>query len=229
MEDCLWFMIRLLEPTPVISYISSLHLTQTKPGDCGGIFSSLTLPALRNLSIRFVGAPWAHADFMALRTRSHFQLERLSLVSVEILYNDLVSLLQALPSLIEIEIDSVHATNLVDHMPIVDDNLLELLTYNMISTNSSHLNMLPRVQTIKLWGPHPFSDNTLVNMIQSRWQQPPPNLARLQYVGLKYHRPWDVQEISRLEKFREEELELFLENFLCDGRTHFRPGRPVHE
>ena len=221
MEDCTsssWSPTPLLEVLPVVSYISSLQIIQTTRCiqatrcDCGEIFSSLTLPALRNLSIKFIGGtPWAHAEFMALHNRSFFLLERLALISVTFLYDDLISLLQALPSLIEIEIDSVHAIYSVDRIPIVDNNLLEFLTYNTISTNSAQLVILPRLQVIKLWGRLHCNDNTLVNMIQSRWQRPPPNLARLQYVGLNCRRPWDAQEMSRLEKFQEERLNLLLE------------------
>lgn len=79
-----------------------------------------TLPVLQRLAVQFIeGTQWEHADSMALRSRSFFQLQ-LTLISVDFVYDDLVYLLREFPSLIEIEIGLVRT---ITNVPIVNNSL----------------------------------------------------------------------------------------------------------
>jgi len=121
-----------------------------------------------------------------------------------------VSLLQELSSLVELHIFCAATTDAEGRLPIVDDDLLTRLTCNTSSDIQSIL--LPNLRAITLWGTLPFGGHNLFNMVQSRFLEPPPYVARFAYVRLQYNREWDELVIRRLERLREDGLELLIEN-----------------
>ena len=193
----------------VVSQIVSLHLEETYQSGVESIFQYVTLPALRDLSISFRGTVWPHSYYVAFLLRSRCRIERLALIGATMAYQELVSLLQSLPSIVELHILWVDTTVAEGYQPIVDDNFLRLLTCNESLDTPPVL--LPKLQAIMLWGPLLFDDQSLVNMIQTRLLKPPPSVACLAYVGLYYHRQWDKGAMKRLESFRASGLELIVE------------------
>jgi hypothetical protein len=193
----------------VVSQIVTLHLEETYQSGVETIFQYVTLPVLRDLSISFRdGTVWPHSSYVTFLLRSRCRIERLALIGATMAYQELISLLQGLPSIVELHILWVDTTVAEGYQPIVDDNFLRLLTCNE-SLDTPVL--LPKLQAIMLWGSLRFDDQSLVNMIQTRLLKPPPGVACFAYVGLYYHREWDEGAIKRLESFQASGLELLVE------------------
>lgn len=162
------------------------------------IFSYISLPALRELSIiSLVGVDWHQFHFIDFLRRSGCRIERFALSGTNVTSEEFLSLLEGMPSLIELQILRIDASE-SQHVPqtILHNDLLRRMTYEETPSNNPSL-LLAKLKSIMLCGPLPFDDHFLVDMVQSRLRLPAP--ARLAYVGLRYHREFDKPVLRQLK------------------------------
>jgi hypothetical protein len=107
---------------------------------------------------------------------------------------ELLSLLQELPSLQELQILSVNRRHPEGYQPIADEEIYRKLTYNTSSDTS--LILAPKLQAITLRSTLLIGNDELVDMIHSRLK-PPAALTRLAYVKLQYTEFWETPSSSR--------------------------------
>lgn len=185
---------------PIDSQLVSLHVQETHGGEEISIFPYVSLPALRDLSIiSLVGVDWHQSHFINFFLRSGCRVERFALSGTNIASEEFLSLLEEMPSLIELQIlwiDASYSQHLPQ--PILHDDLLKRLTYEETSSDGLSL-LLPKLRSIMLCGPLPFDDHLLVEMVHSRLRQSPPAVAGLVYVGLRYHREFDAPVLRQLK------------------------------
>ena len=207
---------------PINSQLVSFHVQETIRGPGAGIsiFSYVSLPALRDLSIiSLVGIDWHQSHFINFLLRSGCRVERFALSGTNIASEEFLSLLEEMPSLIELQILWVDAS-VSQHLPqtILHDHLLQRLTYDETSSNSRSL-LLPKLKSIKLCGPLPFDDHLLVEMVRSRLRQSLPPVAHLVYVGLRYYREFDAPVLRQLKDL--EGLELSVRRVRIERRKYY--------
>jgi len=196
---------------PINSNMTSLRLTQTTYSSGVFIFAYLTLPSLRDLEIDLLDETnWPRDDFMSFLERSTCPLERLALLTVTLIFNDLIACLQALPSLMELEIDRVYTLEREGRERLPNDELLGRLDPRKASEQSGWHPLLRRLQVIKLSGLLNCRDDILADMIESR-RCDPTVVSRLKSVWLRYSREWDRNAISRVEAFAVEGLKFTVE------------------
>lgn len=215
LEDCT--VTHNIENLPlVVSHLQTLTLAETMEG-ISEFLSRLSLPDLRTITIDIVDEIlWPHENFLSFMTQSSFHLTRLTLVSINLTADNLLTYLTALSSLIELEVywvDYRPETDL-DHVPSFGTDILDRMKCPKanVSVNPSPLScILPRLQILKLWGPMAFDDNEFADMVESRWRKPlPETIVRLQFVGLQYHREWNEIAIARLQQCQYEGLGLLV-------------------
>jgi hypothetical protein len=224
LDDCFWGY-HIAEPPPEfprISNLLSLHLVQITRGSGLFILQYITLPFLRDITFDIYDmAEWPQEDFMEFLLRSACPLERLALLRVLLTLQDLTKCLQALPSLLELEIDRARILEGEGegHQPILNDELLLRLTPGVRLGEIKQPILLPQLQVIK-FGLLDCHDNNLADMINSRWSQPSTPVSRLKSVHLKYHREWERGVMSRLEQFEAQGLQLSVMNrdIIYDGQ-----------
>jgi hypothetical protein len=224
LDDCFWGY-HIAEPPPEfprISNLLSLHLVQITRGSGLFILQYITLPFLRDITFDIYDmAEWPQEDFMEFLLRSACPLERLALLRVLLTLQDLTKCLQALPSLLELEIDRARILEGEGegHQPILNDELLLRLTPEVRLGEIKQPILLPQLQVIK-FGLLDCHDNNLADMINSRWSQPSTPVSRLKSVHLKYHREWERGVMSRLEQFEAQGLQLSVMNrdIIYDGQ-----------
>jgi len=121
--------------------------------------------------------------------------------------------LQALPSLLELEIDRARILKGEGegHQPILNDELLLWLTPGVRLGEIEQLILLPQLQVIK-FGLLDCHNNNLANMINSHWSQPSNPVSCIKSIHLKYHREWERRVICRLERFEAQGLQLSVMN-----------------
>ena len=208
LDDCFWGY-NIGEPVPDFprtSNLLSLHLTQTMRTSGIFIFQYVTLPCLHDIAIDIWDkAEWPQEDFMDFISWSVCPLERLALLRVTLTLQELTECFQALPSLLELEIDRVYTIKGEGHKSILNDQLLLRLIHR---AEIDQAILLPRLQIIKLTGLLHCHDYNLEDMIKSQWCQLSLSVSRLKSVHLKYHREWDTEVMSRLEQFAAQGLHL---------------------
>jgi hypothetical protein len=74
--------------------------------------------------------------------------------------------------------------------------------------------LLPKLEILRLAGPIPFAASAFVDMVESRWATNQSTsgergVSRIRHISLRYHREWDAQSISRLDKYRRDGLCVF--------------------
>jgi hypothetical protein len=202
LQDALWLGDL---HTNVTSNLTLLSLQEMEHGFHWDILENLTLPALTAVWINVLEG-FEIPCFMAMICRSRscltgLYLQRLSLPDD----HGLVEFLQELPALVELEIGFVK-----DHRSYCPrDSLLHALTAGKKTPP-----LLPRLEIFKLWGPLPFNDSVFVEMIESRFRLDGypstfPEISQVRYVALFYHRIWNVEVISRLERYRKNGLQFY--------------------
>jgi hypothetical protein len=162
---------------------------------------------------------------MSLLSRSSCQLQKLKLENVCITSADLLYCLKATPLLLELEVggkcgvhgehwlQSCHMSAHVGGGPfLVNDPVLEELTYR-----SGLPPLIPLLHSVHLHGGHNFSDNTLLDMAESRWcGQLPEGQGRLSSVRVGLYRNFSQQAEPRVQVLREEGLSIILEKLVFD-------------
>jgi hypothetical protein len=202
LQDALWLGDL---SASVTSNLTLLSLQEVEYGFHPNILENVTLPALAAMWINLIDV-FESRCFMAMICRSRCCLTRLYLQHLSFPEDHgLAEFLQELPALVELEIGLVKHSR--SYCP--RDSLLQALT---ATAGKETPPLLPRLEVLKLWGPLPFNDNIFVEMIESRLDGSPrtvPELSRVRYVAIFYHRKWDVAAISRLEQYRKNGLQFY--------------------
>jgi len=200
---------------PIVSHIHSLFISQIvhQPLDLDQLFGLLTLPSIRNLSLNLrLSHGWPQMPFMSFISRSSCRLAKLVLRQVSMTSEDLTCILEAMPSLCELEI----GVELQYYMPKdtpcvtpVDDAVLQNLTYD--SDSSGQLPLAPSLHTIHFWGRHAFEDHSLLSMIESRFCGTlPEGLERLQSVVVSIHSNFAQETLACVGRWKEQGLDISL-------------------
>jgi hypothetical protein len=134
-----------------------------------GIFTILTLPALRFLKIGFGRRDsWSHEAFLSFISPFSSTLCTLRLDNPPVSEGKLIEYLRHLPSLTELglrdrpEFDSI------------GDCLVGALTYREDDDEGTPTYLCPKLEKLELFGVHTCGDKCLVNMLESRWRQRAP-------------------------------------------------------
>jgi hypothetical protein len=214
----------------VTSRLQSLSLTESSFQD---VLKFLVLPSLREISIKNsrYGRGWHQTEFMAFLSRSKCQLRKLVLSQAGMSSGDLVSCLEAIPSLEELEIGSttdtsyrnspffgVRETGSTTDAPYSHsiDFILEALTYRAQASSSAKLTLSPSLHTIRLWGDLAFDETIFLNVVESRLLETlPEGLARLRSIIVDINiggTGWNLmpQTSARIEELREQGLDIRL-------------------
>jgi hypothetical protein len=206
--------------SPVVSHLHSLSIAQSSHDllDLGQIFGLLTLPSIRELSLHHRRPHvWSQPKFMSFVARSSCRLAKLVLIRISLSNGDLMCVLEAMPSLCELEVgaedfqvDTLYYIDRVEDPPYkspVDDTTLQKLTYH--SGSSGQLPPAPSLHTVRFWGNHNFEDHSLLSMVESRWSGTlPEGLERLRSVHIKLHREFAPQTMARVEVLEEQGLDI---------------------
>jgi hypothetical protein len=207
--------------SPVVSHVKSLSITEFLDDAFKFGFqlllTSLTLPSLREIFIEnSKGYHWPQAGFMGLLSRSSCQLRKLVLSRARISNRDLVSCLEATPTLEELEIGDMATPSDADHTYAhpINDTVLQALSHR--AGWSSQRTLLPSLHSLRIWGDSKFCHSIFLKMIESRWLGTlPTGLTRLQRVDVDltiYDMLWDFmpQTWDRVEELRNQGLDIRL-------------------
>jgi len=182
--------------------IASLHLLLHFRNDLDILFNILTLRALQDLDI---ARPLDAGSTMTLPQnavasmldRSSCNLQRLRLFCVGFTSNELVVILQAQPSLVE----------LVIHEPtssIVTKRVLERMTHDTSQSFSTGSPLVvPNLKRLELFAAFAFGDRVILDLIRSRWR-----VAGLESVKLGINRAVSSETIVQMALWRKEGLDL---------------------
>ena len=130
-----------------------------------GIFTHLTLPALKSLAMDFgVDASLSHTTFLSFSSVFSAQLHSLRLDRPPISEDDLIEYLRPLRSLAYLILRDRPRSS------FIGDRLLTSLT--CIGGDASYL--CPELVNLGLLDVHACTDERLVNMVESRWKVPTP-------------------------------------------------------
>lgn len=189
------------------SSLVSLHLVLHIRGHLDVLFNSLTLRALQDLD---VSQPLDADSTLVLPQnavasmldRSSCNLQRLRLCYVELTSDELITILQAQPSLVELVVRE--PTSL-----IVTKRVLKRMTHDIpqsFSTGSPPV--VPNLKRLELFARFPFSDQVVLDLIQSRWRHGLTQVAGLESVKLDITRGVSSELIAQMALWRKEGLDL---------------------
>lgn len=162
----------------------------------GNLFDRLTLPALQRIAV--TGARRT-SKLLLLLERSQVNLSHLRLVDPRLAEDDIISLLRAMPSLIDITLinDPQYATR-------ISQDLIALLTQTYAANNMPSPCLCPMLRSITWSGIHIDSVNgSLSDMVASR--KPPSTIpeplepGRLERIHINFHK----DDFKRLQADRE--------------------------
>jgi hypothetical protein len=189
------------------SSLESLHLLLHIKAHLDVLFNSLTLRALHDLDIaRPLGADSTltlpQNAVASMLDRSSCNLQRLRLFCVGFTSDELVTILQAQPSLVELVIHEPTS-------PIVSKQLLERMTHHIsqsVSTGSPLV--VPNLKRLELFARFAFGNQAILDLIQSRWRCGLSQVASLESVKLGFTRTVSSQTIAQMSLWRKEGLNL---------------------
>jgi hypothetical protein len=189
------------------SSLASLHLVLHVRRHLDVLFDSLTLRALQDLDI----ARPLSADatlvlpqnaVASMLDRSSCNLQRLRLCCVGLTSDELIAILQAQPSLVELVIYEPTS-------PIVTKRVLKRMTHDISQSFSTGLPfMVPNLKRLELFARFPFSDQVILDLIQSRWRHGLAQVAGLESVKLDITRGVSSETIAQMAVWRKEGLDL---------------------
>jgi hypothetical protein len=187
--------------------LASLHLLLHMKKHLDVLFNILTLRALQDLDIaRPLGVDSTPAlpenAVASMLDRSSCNLQRLRLFCVGFTSDELVAILQAQPSLVELVVHE--ATSL-----IVTKRVLERMTHNIspfFSTESPPV--VPNLKWLELFAVFAFGDQVVLDLIQSRWRHGLTQVADLESVKLGITRKVSSETIAQMALWRKEGLNL---------------------
>jgi hypothetical protein len=203
---------------PVVSHLHTLSIGFAEEG-LGEFFSSLWLPAVREISIDLdYHAPWPHTEFLSLVSPSSHQLEKLIFQNTRNMSSEhLICCLEAIPSLQELRCGDF------DHGPggpywsttshLVNDAVLRKLTHQPGS--EGQLPLVPSLHTFRYVGHNTFEDQSLLDMIESRWDRElPKGLGRLRAVFVSLSHDLAPETLARAKAWKEQGLDILLQSRL---------------
>jgi hypothetical protein len=182
--------------------IASLHLLLRVRNDLDVLFNTLTLRALQDLDIArpldagsTVTLP--QNAVASMLDRSSCNLQRLRLFDVGFTSDELVVILQAQPSLIELVIHEPTS-------PIVTKPVLERMTRDISQSFSTGSPLVvPNLKRLELFAAFAFGDRVILDLIQSRWR-----VVGLESVKLGINRAVSSETITQMALWRKEGLDL---------------------
>ena len=165
-----------------------------------------------------------HLHFLSVLTRRSYPLEKLSLGLLAISEDELIEFLQVLPSLRVLVIgppgEDLSADNHSE--TTLHDRILRLLSPTKVSPDS----LCPSLTTVKFtFGKHHnFSEDALLDFINSRWQPVHPGIARLESVEISFNKGQSDFE-AQFKAFRLEGLDLSVTYSGCprDSESSCKP------
>ena len=189
------------------SSLVSLHLILHVKKHLDVLFNILTFRALQDLDIV---RPLAENATLALPQnavasmldRSSCNLQRLRLFRIGISGDELVAILQAQPSLVELVIHEPTS-------PIVTKRVLKRMTHNMShSFSTASPLVVPNLKRLELFAQFPFGNRVILDLIQSRWRRDLTQGPRLESVKLGFTRTVSSEMIAQMAFWRKEGLNL---------------------
>jgi hypothetical protein len=215
----MWGEWSLSHLQPVVSRLHTLTISASPDDDVmalGDFFGLLTLPAIRTISLRLLFlVKWPQTEFMSLISRSSCHLEKLSLNQVAISRGDLLSCLEALPLLRELEIDECDPDWIVPGFPTMHRLPLpadDIVLYRLTNYTKS-LPLVPLLHTVFFRGNCNFTDRSVLRMVKSRWcGNLPKGLERIRSVHIFLPRAFEPPTLARGEEWREQGLDITLES-----------------
>jgi hypothetical protein len=193
---------------PVVSHLHTLSIDYAVDSP-GNLFLSLRLPAVREISIGLCGTiSWPHTEFLSLASHSSRQLEKLVFQGIANMSSEhVISCLEAIPSLQELRFGE---SGYWARSPVVNDAVLRKLTYQPGS--EGHLPLVPSLHTFRYQGSNIFEDQSLLDMIESRWDRElPKGLRRLRSVFIKLPRDFAPEMMAHAKTWKEEGLDIVLQ------------------
>ena len=192
------------------SSLVSLHLLLHVKEHLDVLFNIFTLRALQDLDI----ARPLSTDFTlvlpqnavaSMLDRSSCNLQRLRLFWVGFTSDELVAILQAQPSLVELVIHEPTS-------PIVTKRVLERMTHDLSQSFSTGSPLVvPNLKRLELFAAFAFGDQVVLDLIQSRWRHGLTQVAGLESVKLGITRKVSSETIAQMALWRKEGLNLELQ------------------
>ena len=191
------------------SSLASLHLLLHGGPNLHALFNSLTLRSLQDLDIALALGEYTltlpQTAVASMLDRSSCNLQRLRLFRVGFTSRELIAILQAQPSLVELVI---HEPSEISS-PIVTKQVLKRMTLKISQSTSTESSLLiPSLKRLELFVAFAFGDQVVLDLIQSRWQRGLPQVADLESVKLGLPRKLSSETIAQLGLWREEGLNL---------------------
>jgi hypothetical protein len=198
---------------PVVSHLHTLSIDIAVRG-LGEFFSSLWLPAVREIYIGRCGnVPWPHTEFLSLVSHSSRQLEKLVLQTTRNMSSEqLICCLEAIPSLQDLRFGEGERWSSPSHWHVVNDAVLWKLTHQ--PGLEGQLPLVPSLHTFRYVGNNTFEDQSLLDMIESRWgRELPEGLGRLHSVFIELPRDLAPEMMARAKAWKEEGLDIVFQTF----------------
>jgi len=186
--------------------IASLHLLLRVRNDLDVLFNILTLRALQDLDI---ARPFDAGSTVTLPQnavasmldRSSCNLQRLRLFRVGFTSDELVVILQAQPSLVELVIHEPTS-------PIVTKQVLERMTHDTSQSFSMGSPLVvPNLKRLELFAAFAFGDQVILDLIRSRWRRDLTRVADLESVKLGIDRAVSSETTAQMALWRKEGLD----------------------
>jgi hypothetical protein len=195
---------------PVVSHHLHTLSIEFAIHDPGKLFLSLWLPAVREITIGLWGnVPWPHTEFLSLVSHSSRQLEKLVLQTTPNMSSEqLICCLEAIPSLQDLRFGEGKNWSSPSHL--VNDAVLRKLTHQ--PGLEGQLPLVPSLHTFRYVGNNTFEDQSLLDMIESRWgRELPKGLGRLRAVFVSLSRDFASETLARAKAWNEQGLDIVLQ------------------
>jgi hypothetical protein len=164
---------------PIVSNLEVLGLSVLAPAP--GVFTHVTLPALKSLTIVFgdIGDPnaWSHSTFLSFSSAFLGRLVALRLERPPISEDELIDYLRLFPSLARL----ILRDRVGSESPSIGDTLMTELTYSDDNVLSPCL--CPNLEMLELSDVHACADERLADMVESRWRRQAPSNPTTNTVG----------------------------------------------
>ncbi|KAF9063705.1 hypothetical protein BDP27DRAFT_1334728 [Rhodocollybia butyracea] len=144
-------------------------------GSCSEmVFSSLRLPSLTELVVKgSTQRTYATNTLISFITTSSCTITTFTLHGLSVSDVDLIAVLQAMPSILHLEIDDQVDYYSHQRSPI-SSHLMSSLRHQ-----STSISLAPKLHSLRLISEHkePFDDATFISMVESRWFKPGSDLS----------------------------------------------------
>ena len=157
-------------PSPVAAYrLESLEIISTTHIALSELLDNLVIPAVRELSFHVTGNTFPYWSFTSLITRSSCTLHRLSLSGIRTSEHILWGCLEALPSLVHLNISNVEC---------VTDNTIAVLDPTRNIRYRDCVPLLPNLESLEYAGNlSQLNLSGVADMLEARWRRGIPTTA----------------------------------------------------